>query len=90
MNTSNVFEPFKDQQKSHVAILGLNTRFGSFQIFDKRKRFSAFIIDETILQIGRQHFWLWTCIEPIHNSVLGLYISKEKYVCSRKFHRIFS
>ena len=28
MNTSNVLEPFKDQQKSHVAILGLNTRFG--------------------------------------------------------------
>ena len=60
MNTSNVLEPFKDQQKSHVAILGLNSRLGSFQIFDKRKRVSAFITDETILQIGPQYFWLWT------------------------------
>ena len=51
MNTSNVLEPFKDRQKSHVAILGLNTRFGFFRIFHKRKRVFAFIIYETILQI---------------------------------------
>ena len=31
-------------------------RFGSSQIYDKRKRVSAFIIDETIIQIGSQHF----------------------------------
>ena len=39
---------------------------------------SAFIIDETIIQIGNQHFWLWICIEPIHSSVLGIYISEER------------
>jgi putative transposase len=44
----------------------------------KRKRVSAFIIDETVIQIGNQHFWLWICIEPIHCSVLGIYISEER------------
>ena len=39
---------------------------------------SAFIIDETVIQIGNQHFWLWFCIEPIHSSVLGIYISEER------------
>ena len=23
-------------------------------------------LDETIIHIGNQHFWLWICIEPIH------------------------
>ena len=53
-------------------------RFGSCQIY-KRKRVSAFVIDETVFQIGNQHFWLWFCIEPIHSSVLGIYISEERY-----------
>ena len=45
---------------------------------NKRKRVTAFIIDETVIQIGNQHFWLWICIEPIHSSVLGIYISEER------------
>ena len=46
--------------------------------FTNVKRVSAFIIDETVIQIGSQHFWLWFCIEPIHSSVLGIYISEER------------
>jgi putative transposase len=54
----------------------------------KRKRVSAFIIDETIIQIGSQHFWLWFCIEPIHSSVLGIYISEERnMLVAEKFIR---
>ena len=77
-NTSNALEPFKDQQTSHVAIWNWIQRFGSCHIYNKRKRVSAFIIDETVIQIGSQHFWLWICIEPIHSSVLGIYISEER------------
>ena len=75
-NTSNALEPFKDQKRSHVAVWDWIQRFGSSQIY-KRKRVSAFIIDETIIQIGNQHFWLWICIEPIHKSMFGIYISKK-------------
>ena len=41
-------------------------------------RHSAFIIDETVIQVGNQKYWLWFCIEPVHSSVLGIYISEER------------
>ena len=44
----------------------------------KRKRVSAFIIDETIIQIGSHHCWLWIYVEPSDKSVLGIYISEER------------
>lgn len=54
----------------------------------KKTRVSALIIDETIIQIGNQHFWLWICIEPIHSSVLGIYISEERnMLIAEKFIR---
>ena len=68
---------FKDQKTSYVSVWNWIQRFGSCQIY-KWKRVSAFIIDETVIQIGNQHFWLWICIEPIHSSVLGIYISNER------------
>ncbi|MGE0242838.1 MAG: DDE-type integrase/transposase/recombinase [Nitrososphaeraceae archaeon] len=50
------------------------------------KRVSAFIIDETVIQIGNQHFWLWFCIEPVHSSILGIYISEERnMIIAEKF-----
>jgi len=65
----------------------LDSKIGSCQIY-KRKRVSAFIIDETVMQIGSQHFWLWFCIEPIHSSVLGIYISeKRNMLVAEKFIR---
>ncbi len=76
-NTSKALEPFKDQKRSHVAVWDWIQRFGSLQIY-KRKRVSAFMIDETIIQIGNQHFWLGICIEPIDKSAPGIYISEVR------------
>jgi putative transposase len=80
-NTSKALEPFKDQQRSHVSVWNWIQRFSSFHIYNKHRRVSAFIIDETVIQIGNQHFWLWICIEPIHKSVLGIYISQKREIC---------
>ena len=55
----------------------LDTIFGSCNIF-KRKRVSAFIIDETVIKIGNHHFWLWICIEPVNRTILGMHISNER------------
>jgi putative transposase len=86
-NTSKALIIFKDDKRSHVSVWNWIQRFGSLQIY-KRKRVSAFIIDETVIQIGNQHFWLWFCIEPIHSSVLGIYISKERnMLIAEKFIR---
>jgi putative transposase len=76
-NTSKALVIFKDEKRSHIAVWNWIQRFGSYPIY-KRKRVTAFIIDETVIQIGSQHFWLWICIEPIHSSILGIYISEER------------
>ena len=79
-NTSKALIIFKDDKRSYVSVWNWIQRFGSCNIY-KRKRVSAFIIDATVVQIASQHFWLWICIEPIDKSVLGIYISEEKHAC---------
>jgi putative transposase len=76
-NTSKALDIFDDEKRSYVSVWNWIQKFGSCQIY-KRKRVSAFIIDETIIQIGNQHFWLWICIEPIHKTILGIHISNER------------
>ena len=76
-NTSKALIIFKDDKRSYISVWNWIQRFAEYPIY-KRKRISAFIIDETVIQIGSQHFWLWMCIEPIDKSVLGIYISEER------------
>ena len=49
VNRSNALEPFKDQQRSNVAVWYWIQRFGSCQIYNKRKKVSAFIIQMKLL-----------------------------------------
>jgi len=35
-------------------------------------------MDETIIQVGNQKYWLRICIEPINSSGLGIYLSEER------------
>jgi len=84
-NTSKALVIFRDDKRSYVSVWNWIQRFGSYQIY-KRKRVSAFIIDETVIQIGNQHFWLWFCIEPVNSSILGIYISEERnMIVAEKF-----
>ena len=87
-NTSKALIIFNDdKRRSHVSVWNWIQRFDSCNIY-KRKRVSVFIIDETVIQVGSQHFWLWFCIESIHNSVLGIYISEERnMLVAEKFIR---
>ena len=78
-NTSKALIIFKDERRSYVSVWNWIQRFGSSQIY-KRKIVSAFIIEETVIQIGNHRFWLWICIEPIHRSVLGIYISEQRTI----------
>ena len=76
-NTSKALIIFKDDKRSYVSVWNWIQRFGSCNIY-KQKRVSAFIIDETVIQVGSQHFWLWICIEPIDKSVLGSTFQKRE------------
>ena len=54
----------------------------------KEKSNSLHNKDETAIQIGSQHFWLWICIQPVHKSVLGISISEERnMLVAEKFIR---
>ena len=48
-NTSKALVIFKDKKRSHIAVWNWIQRFGSSQIYNKRKKVSAFIMDETII-----------------------------------------
>lgn len=76
-NTSKALEPFKDCDRSYVSVWNWIQRFGSCQIY-KRERISAFVVDETVIQIGNSNYWLWICIEPIDRTILGINISNER------------
>ncbi len=46
-------------------------------------------MDETVIRIGSQHFWLWICIESVRNFVLGIYFPEERNILvAEKFVRI--
>jgi putative transposase len=76
-NTFKALTIFKDKKRSYMSVWNWIQRFAEYPIY-KTKRVSAFRIDETVIQIENQHFWLWICIEPIDKSVFGIYISEER------------
>ena len=61
-----------------TCLYGIGCRHLVHAISLKRKRVSAFIIDETVIKIGNHHFWLWICIEPVNRTILGMHISNER------------
>jgi putative transposase len=62
-----------------VSVWSWIQRFGSYQIYQrKKKRATAYIIDKTVIEIPKKHFWLWVCIEPTHSSVPRIHISNER------------
>jgi transposase-like protein len=72
-NTSKAIEPF--EARSYVAVWYWIQEFNPKNIFPNKKnnRIAAFIIDETIVQIGDTDVWLWVATEPIHHKILGVY-----------------
>ena len=49
-----------------------------YQNKKKSSRITAFVIDETQIQIGSDEAWLWIAIEPIYHRILGVYISRHR------------
>jgi putative transposase len=67
-NTSKALEPFVD--RSYVAIWYWIQEFNPKDVFpDKKKsRITAYVIDETAVQIGYTDAWLWVAVEPIRQN----------------------
>jgi putative transposase len=78
-NTSRAIKSFGKvgEGRSHVAIWKWVQSFDPRRIY-RCKRVAAFLIDETMLQIGSDGAWLWIAVEPIHRQILGVHISRHR------------
>ena len=74
-STSKAIEPFAN--RSHVAIWHWVQKFSPIQVY-RRRRISAYLIDETQVQIGYDEAWLWVAVEPVRRTVLGVYVSRHR------------
>src|SRR3954447_825529 len=79
-NTSKALEPFVD--RSYVAIWYWIQEFNPKDVFPNKKksRITAYIIDETMVQIGYTGAWLWVAIEPIRHRILE-FIFQDIGIC---------
>ena len=78
-STAKALNPFVDK-RSHVTVWNwVQQLFNPNKFYLKRSRATAFIIDETMLQIGSDYAWLWVAIiEPVHKQILGVYVSSHR------------
>jgi transposase-like protein len=89
-NVSRAIKPFV--QSSHVAVLEWIQKFNPKQIYPC-KRVSAFLIDETMVQIRNTKAWLWIAVEAVHRVVLGAVrftMTGTHKVNSRVSHQVIS
>ena len=76
-STAKALDPFVEK-RSHVAVWNWVQLFNPNKFYLKRTKVTAFIIDETMLQVGSDYAWLWVAIEPVHKQVLGVYVSRHR------------
>ena len=58
--------------------IGYNIINQQRKTWQKRTKISQFIIDETLIRVGREVVWLWIAIEPKSKSILDMRISLDK------------
>ena len=51
-----------------MLLSGMVQKFNPKQIYPCKRGVSAFLIDETMIQIGNTKAWLWVAVEPVHMS----------------------
>ena len=68
-STAKAIQSF-EEGRSHVAVWKWVQKFNPKHLYHC-KRVSAFLIDETMSQIGAEEAWLWVAVEPIHKQILG-------------------
>jgi putative transposase len=50
------------------------------KLWKKRRKVSEFIVDKTLIKVGRELVWLWIAIEPIEKVILDIRISFERSI----------
>ena len=63
----------REEGRSHVAVWKWVQRFNPRRLYC-RKRVSAALIDETMVQIAPDQAWLCVAVERLQRQILGVYI----------------
>jgi transposase-like protein len=71
-------KPF--EEKEDMWLCGVGYRFNPTIIYCRKTKLAAliFIINETMIQIGDNEAWLWIAIEPVHSTILGVFLSRHR------------
>ena len=79
-------------ERTHVAIWKWVQKYSSladrFRIH--RRLVKRIFVDETLLRIDGQDYWLWLACEPDQNACLGMHLSRERtiFVCYQFFKQL--
>src|SRR3954452_19412953 len=77
--TSEHLLPFV--KRNHVSIWNWIQHYKPTKVWQKKRtKISQFIIDETVIRVGREVVWLWIAIEPKTKSILDMRISLERSI----------
>src|SRR5689334_20876541 len=70
---------------------GFRGSINPIRIYRSKRRVSAFLIDEIILQIGSNNeAWIWVAIELIHKQILEFIFKTQEYDNCRERHLFLS
>jgi transposase-like protein len=68
--------------------IGCNSKTNK-ALWKKRREVSGFIVDETLIRVGRELVWLWIAIEPIEKVILDIcvFLLKGVYLLLNDFFK---
>ncbi len=58
--------------------IGFNSKAN--KAIEEEKKVSGFIVDETLIKVGRELVWLWIAIELIEKIILDIRISFQRSI----------
>jgi hypothetical protein len=70
--------------------IGFNAKTNK-ALWKKRREVSGFIVDETLIRVGRELVWLWIAIEPIEKVILldiCVFLLKGLYLLLNGYSRV--
>ena len=56
----------------------MDSKIQSSKDFNKKKKISRYVIDETLIKVGSEFIWLWVAIDTKTKAILRTKISKER------------
>ena len=81
-------------ERTHVAIWKWVKKYSAIADYEfrtsRRRLIKEIFVDETLLQIDGQNYWLWVVYEPTLNSCLMMHLSRERtiFVCYQFFKQL--